>query len=59
MDLVTPGDGKILGSFTSCGREGHLDFAGAEAGAVRAIEKEAVEELSRRLVAFLYGDTEG
>jgi len=56
---VTPGDGKILGSFTSCGREGHLDFAGAEAGAVRAIEKEAVEELSRRLVAFLYGDTEG
>ena len=59
VDLMRPEDGKVLGSFSSHGREGHLDFSGAEARAVRAIEKEAVEELSRRLVAVIYGETEG
>ncbi len=55
VDLVSQASGKVLGSFTRHGREGHLNFKEAEDKAVRALQKDISGELSRQLVSFIYG----
>jgi len=55
IDLVNQSDGKVFGSFTRHGREGHLNFKEAEDKAVKALQKDIVNELSQQLVSFIYG----
>src|SRR3989304_1022046 len=47
--------GKVFGSFTRHGREGHLNSREAEDKAVKALQKDIVNELSQQLVSFIYG----
>lgn len=55
VDLVNQSSGKIFGSLAKQGREGHLNFTEAEQRAVRALQKEVVNELSALMVSFIYG----
>ncbi len=55
IDLVNQSNGKVFGSFTRHGREGHLNFREAEDKAVKALQKDIVNELSQQLVSFIYG----
>jgi len=55
IDLVNQTNGKVFGSFTRHGREGHLNFREAEDKAVKALQKDIVNELSQQLVSFIYG----
>jgi len=55
IDLVNQTNGKGFGSFTRHGREGHLNFREAEDKAVKALQKDIVNELSQQLVSFIYG----
>ena len=55
IDLVNQTNGKVFGSFTRHGREGHLNFREAEDKAVKALQKDIVNELSQQLVYFIYG----
>lgn len=55
VDLVNPSSGKVFGSFTRHGREGHLNFKEAEEKAVKSLQKDIANELSRQLVSFIYG----
>jgi len=54
VDLVNQANGKVFGSFTRHGREGHLNFREAEDKAVKALQKDIVNELSQQLVSFIY-----
>lgn len=55
VDLVNQTDGRVFGSVTRHGREGHLNFKEAEDKAVKALQKDISGELSRQLVSFIYG----
>src|SRR3972149_5513169 len=54
IDLVNQTNGKGFGSFTPHGREGRLNFREAAGKAVKALQKDIVNELSRQLVSFIY-----
>ncbi len=54
VDLVNQANGKVFGSFTRHGREGHLNFSEAEDKAIKALQKDIVNELSQQLVSFIY-----
>jgi hypothetical protein len=58
FEVSDPLSGKILGSFSKSGREGHLSLPEAENRAVRALQSEAVHELSDRLADFIFGEVE-
>jgi hypothetical protein len=57
VNLVNNKNGKIFGSLTKHGKEAHLNFSEAEQRAVRALQKEIVNELSALMVSFIYGHT--
>ncbi len=57
VDLVNQSNGKIFGSLTEDGREGHLNFSEAEERAVRVLQKEVVNKLSEMMVSFIFGQT--
>ncbi|MEK6583471.1 MAG: hypothetical protein AABY66_01325, partial [Nitrospirota bacterium] len=56
VDLVNQTTGKVFGSFTRHGREGHLNFKEAEDKAVKALQKDIINELSQKLISFIYGE---
>lgn len=55
FEVSDPASGRILGSLSRSGREGHLTLPEAENRAVRALQKEAVTELSAKLADFIFG----
>lgn len=59
IDLINHKNGKIFGSLTKNGKEAHLNFSQAEEKAVRALQKEIVNELGALMVSFIYGQKEG
>ncbi|NVM23611.1 MAG: LPP20 family lipoprotein [Desulfobacterales bacterium] len=59
VDLVNQSNGKIFGSLTKNGREGHLNFPEAEERAAKALQKEIVGKLSAMMVSFIYGQDGG
>lgn len=58
FELRDPSTGRILGTLTRQGREGHLTASEAEARAVRAAQRAVVEELSDRIARVIYGEEE-
>ena len=58
IELVDRHNEKIFGSLTQSGREGHMTKAEAENRASRAVRKKVTEEITTRLVSFIYGETE-
>lgn len=58
IELVDRHNGKFFGGLTQSGREGHMTLSEAENRATRAVQKKVTEEITTRLVSFIYGETE-
>ncbi len=56
VDIINQSNGRVFGSLTRQGREGHINFRDAEDRALRSLKKDILSELNQHLVSFIYGE---
>jgi hypothetical protein len=56
--LVDKSTGKVIGSINTSGKEGHITIEEAKERASRKLREEITDEISKRLVEFIYGKGE-